>query len=215
MATPEKRKRTLSFVLAAILIFILSTNIPEHAVSTRAKSVPIVSNTSAVVTSNTAIRRDSTSKRRSRIGIVTHGRWLEADEELHRRSVVPQYINKECYARKHGFENIFGTHHVDQHNVLFSRVLMGQEWLEHYDWILVSDADYFFSNFSRSLRDYTDYLDELGVDVFVPQTYCGHPVRGPLKSKNKFNGGFDTYTIMIKNSPVGRHLLESWAQSKY
>jgi hypothetical protein len=92
---------------------------------------------------------------------------------------------------------------------------MGQEWLEHYEWIMVSDADYFFSNFSRSLHDYTDYLDEFGVDVFVPQTYCGHPVRGPKLSKNKFNGAFDTYTIMIKNSPVGRHLLESWAQSKH
>jgi hypothetical protein len=58
-------------------------------------------------------------------------------------------------------------------------------------------------------------MDANNIEVFVPQSYCGHPVRGPLKSKAAFDGAFDSYVILIKNTPLGISLLESWAQSKY
>lgn len=120
------------------------------------------------------------------------------------------FIKRECYARQHGYANVFATHAPEPYgSVLFSRVLLGVEWLPHFEWLLITDADYFLNNFSaqQSLHRRFDATRNRHHGATLRLSLRLHPTpagRLPLLCHPR-----------AQHSPLGRELLETWAQLRH
>jgi hypothetical protein len=134
---------------------------------------------------------------------------------LHRRrtktlfNLRASFIKRECYARQHGYANVFATHAPEPYgSVLFSRVLLGVEWLPHFEWLLITDADYFLNNFSaQSLHRRFDATRNRHHGATLRLSLRLHPTpagRLPLLCHPR-----------AQHSPLGRELLETWAQLRH
>jgi galactosyl transferase GMA12/MNN10 family len=161
--------------------------------------------TTTTTTTTTTTRR----ARAARIAIVT---GFVPDHQKKgvrlRDGLLPQMLNKACYADLWGYDLIYNT------TWAFPNATLSQYWLQygtwhrvphimaalpHYDWIVYADTDWIIQDLTFPLESLiTDWtLHGQDAHVLVPSDYANYHT-------------FSAFAVMIRNSPFGRRLLENW-----
>ena len=129
-----------------------------------------------------------------RIGIVSGG------DEIRLRS----YVNHAIYAREHGLDYRVETG-IDPHIVtkFDYKVSIIRRLLPHYEWLVWMDDDAYFTDFdATNITDLVAAAEEDGQDLVLAE--------GPLEP-NGFWSRINTGVMIIRNSDVGRALVEAMA----
>jgi hypothetical protein len=159
--------------------------------------------------------RTSSQQQNPNIAIVSGFVSKNPDDQV-RPPYFGHLINKACYANRHNYTFIFNTtwgypnerprnttrHARNRHldSGTWAKVPYLQSALDQgYDWVFWNDVDYMFQNLSKPLDEFIQAWDYHGLDVqvFLPND------RAPRYS-------FNSWAILIKNSPFGRRLLHNW-----
>lgn len=152
--------------------------------------------------------------------------WSDALGKIKKMS--DHILNRECYCHLWNYECIFnqtmemglyvdGGSRYDEYNSSLSkaknpwwlqfagweRVAHLQAALPNYDWVLYGDLDYIIKDMSRPIESFIREFELYGkndIHVLVP------------RDDNKNDGifTFSSFSILIKNSPFGRRLVENW-----
>jgi len=151
--------------------------------------------------------------------------WSDVSKEI--KKLSDHILNRECYCHLWNYECIFnqttemglyveGGTRYDKDNTSTSkaknpwwlqfagweRVAHLQAALPNYDWILYGDLDYIIKDMSRPIESFIREFELYGkndIHVLVPRDD---------NVRNIF--AFSDFSVLIKNSPFGRRLVENW-----
>mmetsp|Transcript_32354 Transcript_32354/g.62193 ORF Transcript_32354/g.62193 Transcript_32354/m.62193 type:complete len:408 (-) Transcript_32354:410-1633(-) len=133
-----------------------------------------------------------------RIGLVTSFHF--SDPRVHTEFVRHTYPNRMCYARQHGYYNLFSTTpQPDKENDgVWARLAMASKWLPFMDWLLITDSDYFVVDMSRPLQSFVQEFEHVGADIhmLVPRD---------VPFQNDY--AFSSFAILVRNTPLIQQLL--------
>mmetsp|Transcript_17182 Transcript_17182/g.37357 ORF Transcript_17182/g.37357 Transcript_17182/m.37357 type:complete len:460 (-) Transcript_17182:52-1431(-) len=156
---------------------------------------------------------------RRRIGLVSAFRF---DDDRHKLFVREGFPNKQCYAERHGYDNIFVTSYEglgrtppekgaalseqDKWRSSWAKIVLAQQHLPYYDWILICDGDFFILNYSRPLESFIEEFErsEEDIHVFVPRDF-------PFE--NYFS--FSMWAMLVRNTPLMNEMMSEWISSRF
>lgn len=163
------------------------------------------------------IQRDSEEKDPKRLKIAIISGFVTGKEPptAHSPRVKPSnmghLLNKACYSALWGYDYIFNSTWGFEDDIgkaywkkfgTWHRVPHIQAALPHYDWVLYTDVDYYFRDFSVPLeyfiRDW-EFHGHKDVSIFVPKD-----------SDSRVHYVFSAFVVFIRNSPFGRRVVENW-----
>jgi len=169
-------------------------------------------------------------KKSLKIGIVSSyietDMWKNKEQKLN--VVLDHITNKQCYCHLWNYNCILNqtrelSTNAIMHEIVQSKTnpikddLKNKWWLRfgtwervphiqatlpHNDWVLYTDMDYIFKDFSRPIESFIRELDLHGkknVHVILPTDRAANSVEA-----------FSAFATLIKNSPFGRRVMENW-----
>mmetsp|Transcript_26761 Transcript_26761/g.44883 ORF Transcript_26761/g.44883 Transcript_26761/m.44883 type:complete len:332 (+) Transcript_26761:716-1711(+) len=89
---------------------------------------------------------------------------------------------------------------------LWASIVLAQEYLPYYDWILICDSDYYILDYSRPLESFIEAFEKSGEDIhlFVPRD-----------SPNKNDFAFSTFAMLVRNTPLMSTFMAEWIAHRY
>jgi hypothetical protein len=173
------------------------------------------SNASEPSTTNT---RTGANKNRPKIALITHfvfgnqgndRSWLKMRNQQYLNTTYP---NRVCYTERHGYENIFSVRPVDPEHRLFDRVYLLKKHLPNYEWILLTDADYYIVDLDHPIEKFIEEWEKQGVDIqiFIPgESTCN--TQDPMLHFPDFA----SFAMLFKNTPLVREMVDFWYSSRW
>ena len=124
----------------------------------------------------------------------------------------PQFVaNRECFAKKHNLTLVkaFETPQAMARNKgvkkHWGKVAYLRAVLPKFDWVLLTDSD---ALMTAPRGQFRSFLSKLGPDVHAVFPREASPDGGPQCQ-------FSNYAMMIRNSRVGRRLVDLWWQQRH